>query len=120
MKSPRVRMMNGSQEKFPSRQASSPAMTQEYTVTMVTAERVAISHLETTSSASHSFLSSIFINCQEAFRHMGKLMCISLSSAYENTAVPYGREPAGIIQPFCELKHLCPNEGDEGDGSCRI
>src|SRR4030067_1183950 len=43
-------------------------------VTVVTAERVAISHLETISRASHSFLSSILMNSQAALRHMAKLI----------------------------------------------
>src|SRR4030095_10968274 len=78
MNKPMVRIRKGSQEKFPSRQASNPEMTQEYTVTSVTAERVAINHLETTSRASHSFLSSILISCHEALRHIPKLMFIIL------------------------------------------
>src|SRR5215216_7201677 len=80
MNKPSVSTRNGNQEKLPSRQASRPEMTQEYTVTSVTADRVAINHLETTSSDSHSFLSSILISCHEALRHIGKLMCIFLSS----------------------------------------
>ena len=45
----------------------------------ITPERVAINHLETTSRASHSFLSSILMSCHEALRHIAKLMCIVLS-----------------------------------------
>src|SRR4030095_11144512 len=78
MNKPRVKTRKGIHEKNPSRQASSPAITQEYTVTSVTAERVAINHLETTSRASHSFLSSILMSCHEALRHIAKLMCILL------------------------------------------
>src|SRR5688572_17790201 len=76
MNKPKVTIRNGNQLKCPSRAARMPAITQEYTVTNVTAERVAISHLETTSRASHSFLSSILISCHEALRHILKLIFI--------------------------------------------
>jgi len=45
-------------------------------VTIVTAERVAISHLETTSSSSHSSLLSIFTRVERAFFHMEKFTFI--------------------------------------------
>jgi hypothetical protein len=51
-------------------------MAQEYKVTMVTPERVAISHLEMMSSFSHSVLLSIFTNPESAFFHMEKLIFI--------------------------------------------
>jgi len=90
-------MRKGSHEKLPSRQANNPAMTQEYTVTRVTAERVAINHLETTSSQSHSFLSSILMSCHEALRHIAKLMCISLSSVDKKN---FQKSDVGIILSF--------------------
>src|SRR3990170_2908769 len=77
MNKPIVTIKNGTQEKYPSRAASMPEITQEYTVTRVTAERVAINHLETTSSASHSFLSFILMSCHDALRHMAKLMVMN-------------------------------------------
>ena len=45
-------------------------------VTVVTAERVAINHLEMMSSASHSCLSSILMSSHAALRHMAKLIFI--------------------------------------------
>src|SRR5215213_3643654 len=88
-KRPKVRITKGTHEKLPSRHASKPAITHEYTVTKVTAERVAISHLETTSRESHSFLSFILMSCHEALRHMAKLMCISLSFCVDMKITAY-------------------------------
>ena len=70
-------------------------MAQEYSVTMVTAERVAISHLEITSRRSHSSFLSILTRVESAVPHIPKLMFIDRSPFRHS--IPFGLLPKGLM-----------------------
>ena len=69
---------HGRKANAPACAAKKPAITQEYSVTVVTPDRVAMNHFDTTSSESHSALLSMRTSVVVAFFHIARLIAMRL------------------------------------------